>query len=156
MKALFIGHTYTDITFVTDYLPTGDEKYIGEDYAFGLGGNAVIAAFTAAKLGADVDLITQTAPDRLGDVFLQRCAKSHIRTFTRSVKKSSLSLVLPNEGKRAIVRCRDNDYLDDFPKVRLKGYDAVHVDGHMGDAALYYLKEARREGIGGELLCTVY
>ncbi len=34
MDALFIGQTYIDVTFITDHLPTGDEK----DVARGLFG----------------------------------------------------------------------------------------------------------------------
>jgi hypothetical protein len=27
MQALFIGQTYIDVTFITDHMPTGDEKH---------------------------------------------------------------------------------------------------------------------------------
>lgn len=148
MDALFIGHNYTDVTFVTDYIPTGDEKYVGDDYAFGVGGNAVVAAFTCAKYGLEAGLITQVANDRLGDVFLQRAAKYGIRVFPRTVGKSSLSLILPNSGdKRAILRCRDTDYLTKPHQVKLKNVQAVHVDGHMPRVALDILKKARAQGI---------
>ena len=33
MKALFIGQTYIDVTFITDHMPTGDEKHVASDYA---------------------------------------------------------------------------------------------------------------------------
>jgi sulfofructose kinase len=56
MKALFIGQSYIDITFVTDHMPSGDEKTVARDYAVSFGGNAVTAAFACAKLGI--------APDR--------------------------------------------------------------------------------------------
>jgi hypothetical protein len=40
-----------DVTFITDHMPTGDEKHrIG--YAVSFGGNAVTAAFCCAKLGS--------------------------------------------------------------------------------------------------------
>lgn len=148
MDVLFIGHNYTDITFLTNYVPTGDEKYVGDDYAFGVGGNAVVAAFTCAKFGLDIGLITQVADDRLGDTFLQHCAKHGIRIFPRTVKKSSLSLILPNNrDKRAILRCRDTEYLTKPHQVRLKNVSAVHVDGHMPIVALDTLKKARSQGI---------
>jgi len=147
MEALFIGHAYTDITVVTDHMPTGDEKHVGENYAFGVGGNAVVAAFTAAKFAINTDLIVQVGNDRLSDIFLQQCAKRGVRTFTRTTKRSSMSVVMPNNGKRAVLRCRDTDYLEEFPQVGLNSYAAVHVDGHQGDAALYYVKEAREQGI---------
>ncbi|MFT7433001.1 MAG: sugar/nucleoside kinase (ribokinase family) [Alphaproteobacteria bacterium] len=148
MDALFIGHNYTDVTFLTDYLPTGDEKHVGQDYAFGVGGNAVVAAFTVAKLGLDAGLLTQVAEDRLGDHFLQRAARRGIRIFPRAVDRSSLSLILPNSGnKRAIVRCRDLEYSGPIPKIRLKNVQAIHVDGHMPISALEYVKKGREKGI---------
>ncbi len=51
MQALFIGQTYIDVTFITDHMPTGDEKHVAKDYAVSFGGNAVTAAFCCAKLG---------------------------------------------------------------------------------------------------------
>lgn len=142
MTALFIGHNYTDITFLTDHIPTGDEKTIGEDFSFGVGGNAVVAAFTAATMGTRTDLLTQVAPDRLGDVFLQRAAKMGIRIYPIPVKRSSASLILPNGTKRAIVRCRDTDYLLEMPSVDLNGYSVIHYDGHLGEVPLKLAKEA--------------
>ena len=32
-RALFIGHSYIDVTFLTDHIPTGDEKYVAQNYA---------------------------------------------------------------------------------------------------------------------------
>lgn len=50
MQALFIGHTYIDVTFLTDRMPTGDDKLVAKDYAVSFGGNAVTAAFVAQSL----------------------------------------------------------------------------------------------------------
>tara|TARA_R110000868_G_scaffold189695_2_gene433179 strand:+ start:228380 stop:229267 length:888 start_codon:yes stop_codon:yes gene_type:complete len=149
MEALFIGHNYTDVTCLSDYIPTGDEKYVGKDYAFGVGGNAVVAAFTVAKMGAETGLLTQVAEDRLGDTFLQRAARYGIRIFPRAVKRSSLSLILPNNGnKRAILRCRDGEYLEPAPKIRFKkSLQVLHLDGHMPISALEYAKKARKAGV---------
>jgi hypothetical protein len=33
MQALFIGQTYIDVTFITDHMPTGDEKHVASAYA---------------------------------------------------------------------------------------------------------------------------
>jgi sugar/nucleoside kinase (ribokinase family) len=49
MQAPFIGHTYIDVTFLTDYIPTGDEKHVASEYAISFGGNAVAAAFCCAN-----------------------------------------------------------------------------------------------------------
>lgn len=114
MDALFIGHSYIDVTFVTDTVPSGDEKALGKDYAFGIGGNAMVSAFAFAKLGKPEglrpNLVVPIAPDWLGDMILRKAADYGIGLFPRRVAKSSLSLVLPNGTKRAIVRCRDDDY----------------------------------------------
>jgi sulfofructose kinase len=148
MQALFIGHGYIDVTFVTDHIPTGDEKTIGKDYAFGIGGNSVVAAFTCAKFGLAPDLILPIADDWLGNMMLQMCARAGIRLHTRRVGRSSLSLVLPNNGKRAIVRCRDNAYTTPFPTdVALDGCKVLHLDGHQMDAALHYAKLCRARGV---------
>ena len=55
MQALFIGHTYIDVTIVTDHVPVGDEKDVATEYAVSFGGNAVTAAFCCAKLGIKPD-----------------------------------------------------------------------------------------------------
>ena len=33
MQALFIGQTYIDVVFITDHMPTGDEKHVASAYA---------------------------------------------------------------------------------------------------------------------------
>ena len=146
MDALFIGQTYIDVTFLTDHIPTGDEKTVAEDYAVSFGGNAVTAAFCCAKLGIVPDLITSLADDWLGRMFLDMAAKYAIPVHGRKVKESSLSFVLPNGGKRAIIRCRDDHYLHPFPTLYLNGCRGLHLDGHQGDAAIHYAKVCREIG----------
>jgi sugar/nucleoside kinase (ribokinase family) len=63
------------------------------------------------------------------------------------VKTSSLSFIMPREGKRAIVRCRDDDHLSSFPILDLAGCRALHVDGHQGDAAIHYARQCREAGV---------
>jgi sugar/nucleoside kinase (ribokinase family) len=65
----------------------------------------------------------------------------------RKVDTSSLSFIMPNDGKRAIVRCRDDAYLTPFPRLDLAGCRILHVDGHQGDAALHYARQCRAAGI---------
>jgi sugar/nucleoside kinase (ribokinase family) len=147
MQALFIGQTYIDITFLTDRLPTGDEKHVASEYAVSFGGNAVTAAFCCAKLSIVPDLLTSVAEDWLGRMFLDMAAKHGVPIHPRKVNTSSLSFIMPREGKRAIVRCRDDDYLGSFPILDLTGCRAVHVDGHQSDAAIYYARTCRAAGI---------
>lgn len=144
MQALFIGQTYIDVTFLTDRLPVGDEKHVASAYAISFGGNAVTAAFCCAKLSIVPDLITTVANDWLGRMFLDMAGKYAISIHPRKVKTSSLSFIMPNEGKRAIVRCRDDDHLDSFPVLDLAGCRALHLDGHQPDAAIAYAKRCRQ------------
>jgi sugar/nucleoside kinase (ribokinase family) len=143
MQALFIGQTYIDVTFLTDRMPTGDEKHVASAYAISFGGNAITAAFCCAKLGIIPELLATVADDWLGRMFLDMAAKYKIPVHPRKVRTSSLSFVMPNDGKRAIVRCRDDDFLDPFSHLDLSGCRALHLDGHQPDAAIYHAKVAR-------------
>jgi sugar/nucleoside kinase (ribokinase family) len=147
VHTLFIGQTYIDVTFLTDRLPTGDEKHVASAYAVSFGGNAVTAAFCCAKLSIVPDLITSVADDWLGRMFLEMAAKYAIPIHRRNVAASSLSFIMPKDGKRAIVRCRDGTYLNSFPLLDVAGCRALHVDGHQPDAALHYAKQCRAAGI---------
>jgi len=147
MQALFIGQTYIDVTFLTDRMPTGDEKYVASAYAISFGGNAVTAAFCCAKLGILPALLTTVADDWLGRMFLEMAARYGIPIHPRTVRASSLSFIMPNDGKRAIVRCRDDRYLDPVPILDISGCRALHVDGHQPDAAIHYSKLCRDAGI---------
>ena len=147
MQVLFIGHTYIDVTFLTDHVPTGDEKHVASAYAISFGGNAVTAAFCCAKLAIAPDLITTIADDWLGRMFLEMAAKYGIFVHPRRVHTSSLSFIMPKDGKRAIVRCRDDAHFHPFPALDLAGCRALHVDGHQPDAAIHYAKLCRDAGI---------
>jgi sugar/nucleoside kinase (ribokinase family) len=147
MDAFFIGQTYIDVTFLTDHIPVGDEKSVASSYAISFGGNAVTAAFCCAKLSVKTDLLATQANDWLGRMFLDMAAKYDIRLHPRYVQTSSLSFIMPRDGKRAIVRCRDDHYLSPFPILDLTGCRVLHVDGHQPDAAIYYAKNCREAGI---------
>jgi sugar/nucleoside kinase (ribokinase family) len=147
MEALFIGQAYIDITFVTDTLPTGDEKTVARNYAVSFGGNAVTAAFCCAKLGIAPDLLASVADDWLGRMFIDMAARYHISVHHRKVAASSLSFVMPKGEQRAIVRCRDDDYKHPYPPLHLTGCRALHVDGHQPDAAIDYARACRETGI---------
>ncbi|WMS42211.1 PfkB family carbohydrate kinase [Acuticoccus sp. MNP-M23] len=147
MEALFIGHAYIDITFIADQLPTGDEKTIADDYAVAFGGNATTSAFCAAKLGLKPDLLCQQADDWLARMFLEMASRAGVSVHGRKVKHSSLSFIMPKDGKRAIVRCRDDEFIHPAPTLNLTGCRGLHVDGHMADAAIHYAKACREMGV---------
>jgi sugar/nucleoside kinase (ribokinase family) len=147
MQALFVGQTYIDVTFLTDRMPTGDEKHVASAYAVSFGGNAVTAAFCCAKLGIAPELLTTVADDWLGRMFLDMATRYGIPIHARKVRTSSLSFIMPNDGKRAIVRCRDDRYLHPFPLLHLSGCRALHLDGHQPDVAMHYSRLCREAGI---------
>lgn len=146
-KALFIGHTYIDVTISADEIPTGDDKAIAHDYDFGIGGNATVAAITCAKLKVPTVLQASVAPDILGDVVVKKYESYGIELHRRDVEKTSLSLVLPNDGKRAILRARNTNYTGKWPDVSLENAKVLHLDGHQPEAALEYAKKCREQGI---------
>lgn len=147
MQALFIGHAYIDVTFLTDHIPVGDEKNVAAEYAVSFGGNAVTAAFCCAKLGIKPDLIATGASDWLGRMFQDMAAKYEIELHVRKVARSSLSFVRPHEGRRAILRGRDDRYLHPYPLLDLSGCRVLHLDGHQPDAAMHYARQCREAGI---------
>jgi len=147
MEALFIGQSYIDITFLTGHIPVGDERIIARDDAVSFGGNAVTAGFCCARLGVKPDLLCSMADDWLANMFLEMAHRYGISVHHRKVRESSLSFVMPKEGKRAIVRCRDNDFLHPFPELNLDGCRVLHVDGHQPHAALHFAQRCRESGI---------
>jgi sugar/nucleoside kinase (ribokinase family) len=147
MHALFIGHTYIDVTIVTGHVPVGDEKAVATEYAVSFGGNAVTAAYCCAKLGITPDLIATGADDWLGRMFWDMARKYEVELHVRKVRRSSLSFVMPHAGERAILRARDDKYLHPFPVLDLTGCRALHIDGHQPDAALHYARACREAGI---------
>jgi sugar/nucleoside kinase (ribokinase family) len=80
-------------------------------------------------------------------MFMEMAEHYSLTIHPRLVETSSLSFVMPNHGKRAIVRCRDDDYREPFPKLDVRQFQALHIDGHQSDAALYYAKACREAGI---------
>jgi len=89
---------------------------------------------------------TTVADDWLGRMFMDMAAKYGAAIHTRKVHASSLSFIMPSNGKRAIVRCRDDDYLYPFPILHLAGCRALHLDGHRPDVAIHYAKLCPPDG----------
>src|SRR5262249_35072006 len=93
------------------------------------------------------DLMTTMADDWLGRMFVDMAAAYRIPVHARKVARSSLSFIMPHEGKRAIVRCRDDHYLHPYPTLNLEGCRVLHLDRHQADAALGYAKLCRERGV---------
>ncbi|WP_442754038.1 sugar kinase [Methylocystis sp. JAN1] len=147
MDALFIGHAYIDVTMLADEMPVDDEKTVARDYAVSFGGNAVTAGFACAKLGHDVHILTTQARDWLGHMFAEMADCYGVRLHPRKVARSSLSFIWPNDGQRAILRARDDRYLQPFVRLDISSARVVHLDGHMPDAAIHYARAARERGV---------
>ncbi len=146
MESLFIGHAYIDVTMRADRVPSGDDKMVAEDYAVSFGGNAVTAGFACARLGHHVDLLTTVARDWLGHMFVDMAQAYGVRVHSRRVARSSLSFIFPKDGKRAILRARDDAYLQPIPRIDISKLKLLHLDGHMADAAMHYARLARERG----------
>ncbi len=148
MKALFIGQTYIDVTFITDHMPTGDEKHVASDYAVSFGGNAVTAAFCCAKLGIVPDLIATVANDWLGRMFMDMCGE--IRHRDPSAQSGDVRRC-PSSCRRtaSVPSCAAVTTSTFIPSrmLNLEGCRALHVDGHQPDAAIHYAKLCREAGI---------
>src|ERR1700731_2518513 len=147
MQALFIGQTYIDVTFITDHMPTGDEKHVASAYEVSFGGNAVTAAFCCAKLGIVPDLIATVANDWLGRMFQDMSAKYGISIHPRKVQTSSLSFIMPKDGKRASRRSRVHEQIHPFPLLNLGGCRALHPNAPYPHANIHSAKLCREAGI---------
>ena len=143
-SALIIGHPYIDIELVVDEIPHGDEKVLASEGVVSFGGNAVTAAFCCSKLGFVPDLLSTSATDWFGRMFADMVEKYNLYWHQRHVRTFSYSAIFPNNGKRAMVRRRDEDYLHGFPLLNIEGCRIVHSDGLQNDAVLHYFREARR------------
>ena len=67
-----------------------------------------------------ISLIATAANDWLGRMFMDMCAKYAISLHGRKVNQSSLSFIMPKDGKRAIVRARDDEDLHPYPHLYLR------------------------------------
>ena len=147
MKALFIGQSYIDITFLTDHLPSGDEKTVARDYAVSFGGDAVTAAFSCAKLGIARNLLASVADDWLGRMFVDMAAKYGISVHHRKVAEI-LTVVHHAERRpardRAMPRRQFQTSVSDAQSCRLPRVASRRTSS---DAAIHYAKICHEAGI---------
>ena len=154
-ELLSVGYAYVDLTAILrdGYMPEGDEKTVTNDYAVSyIGGNAVTATAVAARLGIKADLFCQVGTDRTGRMVHDALTELGINIFPRTVHKFPISVILPQNGKRHMVRCRDekedeSESWQDFPDIDVTGYRVFHTDGHHGEVALHYAHKCRKAGI---------
>ena len=145
---LFVGRPYIDFTVVPpEQRPIRDEKSVAVAHSISFGGGAAAGAFCCAKLGIKPDFIGTLTEDWLGRMFRDMAAAYGVALHERETSETAWSLIMPNDGYRAIVRCRDEQCVGDFPKLELTDFQAVHLDGHQPDAALHYAKLGRERDI---------
>ena len=115
MKALFIGQSYIDVTFLADELPTGDEKSVARTMRSRSAAMRSRRRSAAPSSASCRICSTSIADDWLGRMFIDMAAKYGISVHHRKVTQSSLSFIMPKGGQRAIVRCRDDHFSIPFP-----------------------------------------
>jgi len=145
-KALFVGRPSIDFTTIVDRMPVGDEKTVAKRHAVSFGGNATTAAFCCAKLGNKPDLMGAIAEDWLGRMFRDMANDYGIRLHERRTRETAFSQIMPKDGLRAIVRCRDEEDDAEYPILDAHEFYTLHLDGHQPDAAIYYAKAFRENG----------
>ena len=158
MYALFIGHTYIDVTIVTGHVPVC-ERRIASEYAVSFGGNAVTAAFCCAKLGIKPDLIATGADDWLGRMFWNMAAQD--TNSSCMFANAALVAVIRDAARR---RARDPARAQrqiSAPVSAARSHrlwrSALHIDGHQPDAALHYARACREaQGIFASLTAEVW
>src|SRR5947209_11086719 len=72
-RIVVVGSTNVDLTFRVAHLPRPGETVPGADVVAGLGGKGANQAVMAARLGADVCLLSAVGDDPFGRQALQRC-----------------------------------------------------------------------------------
>ena len=146
-SALFVTHPYVDFVMKVRKIPSGDEKTLAEQSVVSFGGNAFTAALCCNKLGLVPDVIGARANDILARMIEHWVAESGVYWHPRLVRSTSYSVIFPSGDDRAMVRHRDEEYLQDFPLLNIDGCRLVHGDGLQCDALLHYFDEARKRGI---------
>lgn len=80
MKIAVIGSTMMDIVSYTDTMPQAGETRRVSGFHIASGGKGANQAIAAAKLGADVVMMTAVGDDMFGEQSLKNFRKNHIDT----------------------------------------------------------------------------
>jgi ribokinase len=106
-KIYVIGSSNTDMVIVTDNLPKPGETKLGADFFMNTGGKGANQAVAAARLGANVTLVTKLGNDIFGKQAIEGFKKENIHTdyvFVDKNKPSGTALIIVNaEGENCIV-----------------------------------------------------
>jgi len=154
-RILVVGYNAWDVTVVTERFPAPDRKLEVPSIRQQGGGPAATAAVAAARLGAEVVLVTPLADDLPGRRQREELAREGIDLSLAPERRGAetpqaVILVDPRQGRRRILWQRGN-----LPPLRpeevdpawLDGVDLLLCDGHETAAAALLAAAARRRGI---------
>lgn len=148
------GIATLDLVYAVDAMPTEAVKYRAKDLALSGGGLAGNAAVAAARLGAQVALVTRLGDDLPGDAILAGLEADGVdcRHVARvpGGRSPVSSVIIDPAGERLVVSYSDNATLGDaagLPDGLLDGADACYAETRWIAAALKLLPGARVAGI---------
>jgi ribokinase len=105
-RIVVVGSTNVDLTFRVARLPRPGETVPGSGLATGLGGKGSNQAAIAARLGADVSLVSAVGDDPFGRQALQRCAALGVDTrHVRVVEQhtGTAGILVDDQARNVIV-----------------------------------------------------
>jgi ribokinase len=105
-RVTVVGSYAVGMTLRTDRFPVGGETRHGSDFDMGPGGKGSNQAIQAARLGADVELVTCIGRDTFGDEALVLLGEEHVGTahLVRSDRNTGVGfIILDASGQNVIV-----------------------------------------------------
>ena len=138
-----IGYCGLDRLCLLPHIPIDDKVKIDEYLEQG-GGPAATAAFTAARLGIKTAFVGVVGDDMAGSIIRKGLDDVGIDTHYLVQRPNSTSplgfcWVDQKTGKRSIAWTHGNALPlepGEIPLAAIRDADAIHLDGHQGDAAL--------------------
>lgn len=107
MKIAVIGSTNMDLISYIDQVPAGGETRASADFRTAFGGKGANQAVAAAKLGADVLMVSAVGDDIFGDKFMENYRECGIDTSQVSVIKGVASgvasIIVEDSGQNRIL-----------------------------------------------------
>lgn len=126
-KGLFVGLGGIDLIYLLDHLPTSNTKVKTNDYKITVGGPALNAAITCAKLGGDATLVTCLGRSTISNIVKDACAKHRVKlidlmpnkekpniSFVAVDLKKSHRTIVSGQTSDSIMGHLTLDFLDDF------------------------------------------
>ncbi|WP_345955801.1 ribokinase [Mucilaginibacter sp. PAMB04168] len=115
-KILVIGSSNTDMTILTSRFPKPGETIIGGTFLLNAGGKGANQAVAAARLGAEVTLITKLGNDVFGETALKNFNEeaintSHVIIDPQNASGTALITVNSSGENTIVVAPGANDYL---------------------------------------------